>query len=156
WTNNANDFEADLQATFLNGAWEPLALEYGATTEFVTPDQAGNTPGQARDLGSLAGTQTVHNWVGTANTNDYYRFTLSAPGSVSLRLDGLAAPADDGGSGNADLYLLDSSGIIVLAGSTNAGVSADAIERNLAAGTYYVQIVPIGYANTNYLLTLTR
>ena len=55
---------------------------------------------------------------------------------------------------NADLYLVDSSGYFVMSSSTNGGTAPDVITRYLSAGTYYLEIVAQGYANTRYSLNI--
>lgn len=108
-------------------------------------DGAGNTLGTARDLGPLGAPQTLRDFVGQADTNDYYRFTLNEYRAVSVRLDGLSA--------DADLELLDRDGRI-LARSTAGGANADSITRSLAAGTYFLRVYQYS-GDTNYTLTVT-
>jgi hypothetical protein len=109
------------------------------------PDGAGNTMNAARDLGTLRGSVTFQDFVGQADTADYYRFRVDAPSSFSLRMDGMSA--------DADVRLLDSNGGVV-ASSTNGGANPEAIDRVLGTGTYFVFVNPFGGANTNYRLAL--
>jgi subtilisin family serine protease len=120
------------------------------TTPIVDP---GNTLTTARNLGILTTTQTVNEFVGTTDTNDYYRFSLNTLGTVSISLTGLAA--------DADLQLIqdaNSNGQVdsgeVLAGSYLGGSLSETIIRDLAVGTYFVRVYPYS-GSTNYSLTLS-
>ena len=93
-------------------------------------DFAGNTLSTARDLGILSGNRTFADYVGSDDTNDYYRFTLAAPSNFSLLLNGLSA--------DADVQLLNSSGTLITQ-SNAAGTSPESITRTLDAGTYFVR-----------------
>lgn len=109
-------------------------------------DYAGNTLSTARELNVTPTTQTLTDWVGSTDTNDFYRFSLSGRASFNLTLNGLAA--------DADVRLLDSSGK-TLVGSYNTGKTADSIGRTLDAGTYYVQVYPFKSATTYYNLNFS-
>lgn len=112
----------------------------------LSADAAGNTLATARGLGNLLGSRTLTDWVGASDTNDMYRLDLAQAGSFALTLNGLGA--------NADVRLLNGSGA-VLASSLQAGTTAEAISRALAAGTYYVQVYPQAGNSTNYALNLS-
>jgi hypothetical protein len=131
----------------LNNSLVPETRLLGASIvpPTVTPDP-GNGPGQAYNVGTLNGTRTLSDFVGTSDTNDFYRFDLGASGSLSLSLNGLSA--------DADLQVLNSAGIIV--GGSYAGSStAESINLSgLAAGTYYALVYQYS-GNTNYNLNLT-
>ncbi|MBS0014899.1 MAG: pre-peptidase C-terminal domain-containing protein [Arthrospira sp. SH-MAG29] len=113
---------------------------------FWRSDFAGNTPARARQITVGSTSSTYRDWVGTADTNDYYRFTLPGTRDFNLTLNGLSA--------DADVQLLDRNGTNVLERSTNSGTREDTINRRLAAGTYWVRVYPFSGANTNYNLTL--
>ncbi|WP_198805169.1 pre-peptidase C-terminal domain-containing protein [Leptolyngbya sp. BL0902] len=115
-------------------------------TAFAPTDRAGNTLSNARNVGNLVGTQTFNDFVGGADPNDYYRFTLTNTATFSLSLSGLTA--------DADVQLLNSSGSVITS-SARGGTLAEGIEHTLGAGTYFVRVYPYGGANTNYALTLT-
>ena len=108
-------------------------------------DKAGNTLATARNLGTYAQTRPFKDFVGTADTDDYYSVNLATESHVRLQLDGLSA--------NADIQLLDSSGNHVLFASSNPGTSADIIASRLAAGDYYILVN--GNTDTNYELTVS-
>ena len=84
------------------------------------------------NLTSLASARTRSGTVTAAgNRSDYRRFTLTGTRTVRLELRNL--------SGNADLYLEDSSGRW-LQYSTRSGTTVDSIVRTLDAGTYYIRV----------------
>ncbi|MFB2981936.1 Calx-beta domain-containing protein [Microseira sp. BLCC-F43] len=152
-------FAATIQGKQLSEG-ELLALKAEDDTATITLDgkaigiEMDNTLGSARNIGTLSGTQTFSDFVGTADTNDFYRFTLNSNSNFSLTLNGL--------SGNADVQLIqdvNNNGIIngndVLQRSQNVGTTPDAISRTLNAGTYFALVYPISGVNTNYNLSLT-
>jgi hypothetical protein len=115
------------------------------------PDEAGNTPADALDLGQLDATpveQTFADSVGVADTDDYYRFDLQANSNFKLRLDGL--------SRDANVFLGDSTGAIV-ARSKSSGTTPEEISTSLNPGTYYILVRPNPgvTGNTNYNLALS-
>lgn len=104
-----------------------------------------NTLATANDLGTLNAPQVINDFVGTTDTVDYYRFAIANPSTFSLLLDGMTA--------NANVRLLNASGQQIAA-STRTGITPDSISRILDAGTYFVQVLPVSGANTNYTLSL--
>lgn len=118
---------------------------YTLTLSLTPPDAAGNSLGAARNLGSLLGSQSLSDWVGSFDGDDYYRFSLAQASTWSLSLSGLAA--------NADVQLLDGAGT-VLQSANNPGTAGEAISRSLAAGTYAVRVFANG-GNTAYSLSLS-
>lgn len=81
------------------------------------------------------------------DANDYYKFTLNNNGTIGVILNPL--------SGNADIQLLNSSGVSLqptsTSTSTQPGTNQDSINLSLAAGTYYLQVYASASA-TNYNL----
>ncbi|WP_407883981.1 pre-peptidase C-terminal domain-containing protein, partial [Scytonema sp. NUACC26] len=112
-----------------NGANTNYNLNVSATPD----DYALNTLSNAHQITLNSTTSTYTDWVGSADTNDYYRLNLDATKSLNLALNGL--------SGNADVQLLDSNGNAI-ATSTNSGTAAESISRTLNAGTYYIRVYP--------------
>lgn len=108
-------------------------------------DGAGNTLATARNIGILTGSRSFQDFVGTTDTNDYYRFDLTQNSNFSLALSGLSA--------DADVELLNSNGQVI-ASSVTSGLNSESINRSLATGTYYVRVYPYS-GNTNYQLALT-
>ncbi len=104
-----------------------------------------NTLSAARIVTVGATTSTYRDWVGTTDTNDYYKFTLSNTSNFNLTLNGLGA--------DANVQLLNSSGSVIQS-STNGGTTQDTISRSLSGGTYYVRVYPMSGVNTNYNLSL--
>jgi len=116
-----------------------------SATPSTAPDNAGNTLATARNIGALSTAQSFSDWVGSADTNDYYGFSLLQASNFNLSLSGLSA--------DADVELLSSSGS-VLASSANGGSTSESIIRSLTAGNYFVRVYPYS-GSTNYTLTLS-
>ena len=116
-------------------------------------DPAGGTRETAINLGDLTDLRLTRNRSGAvnreasleqaSNPNDYYRFALSAARTMRFELRDLSA--------NADLYLENATGGWVQ-GSSLAGTAADSIVRTLAAGTYYIRVSALDFANIRYRL----
>lgn len=107
----------------------------------------GNTLATAYDFGMLTGVRSLHDFINSTDSNDYYRFDFSATGNLNVLLNGLNA--------NADLQLLNSSGQ-VLQSSINSDTNAESLNITLNAGSYYIQVYPFSSAtSTNYNLTVT-
>jgi len=116
-------------------------------------DGAGNTLFSAHDLGELIGTQSVSDFVGASDRNDFYQFSLLNASSISLDLTEL--------SSDADLRLIqdrNNDGIInrgeVLASSLQWGTTPEHIDLTLTPGKYYIQVYPYS-GDTNYTLRAT-
>ncbi|EPF20199.1 S8 family serine peptidase [Microcystis aeruginosa] len=108
-------------------------------------DLAGNTLATARAITVGSSTTSYTDWVGSTDTNDYYRFTLANSGNFNLGLTGMTA--------DADVLLLNSSGSVI-ASSVRAGTASESITRQLSAGTYYIRVYPYS-GNTNYNLAVS-
>lgn len=116
---------------------------YALTLSAVASD---NSMATARDLGSISATPTTaHDFVGSSDTQDFFRFTLNQTRSVSLQLSGL--------SNDADVQILDAQGRIV-ATSNRGGIVTELINVTLTAGTYFVRVYQYS-GDTNYDLTLS-
>lgn len=122
-----------------------------SATPLATPIDAGNTLATARDLGILSSPQTVFDYVGTSDTNDFYRFTLNGTNTVNLNLSGLSA--------DADMQLIqdaNNNGVVdageVLAYPWQDGILPENLTIGLGAGTYYIRVFPYS-GSTNYSLT---
>lgn len=128
--------------------------ELGLTVNSLIADGAGNTLATARNLGTLSSPVTLQDFVGTSDTNDYYRFTLTGNTNFNLLMNGLTA--------DADVQLIRDSngnGVVepseVLQISELPSTSPESISLTLGAGTYYIRVYPFGNANTFYNLNLT-
>ncbi|WP_335167555.1 pre-peptidase C-terminal domain-containing protein, partial [Nostoc sp.] len=108
-----------------------------------SPDYAGNTLQAAKsiNIGALA---TYQDFVGTADTNDYYKFTIFSKSSINASLSNLSA--------DANLQLLNSAGTVI-GSSNNPGSASEEIYRSLDAGTYYIRAYQAS-GNTNYNLNI--
>jgi endoglucanase len=138
-----------ISRSLLAGRYGVRVAGSAATTPYtltLTADAAGNTRAAARALGNLLGNRTLSDWVGSGDSNDYYRIDLAQAGSFALTLNGLSA--------DADVQLLNSAGS-VLATSAKSGAIAESITRPLSAGSYGVRVYPRGTSNTNYALGLS-
>lgn len=121
----------------------------GTNTDYninLTEDSAGNAIANARHLGTLDGTQTLKDFIGTSDSNDYYRFTFANKSEFNLALNGLNA--------DADVQLLDRNGKVI-AESLQSGTTSESISSTLNVGEYVVRVLPYGNINTNYNLKLT-
>jgi hypothetical protein len=120
----------------------------------TTPKDPGNTLGTALDIGFLSGTRSFKDFVGSADRQDWYRFTLSSSRNFKLDLIGLSNDADVeliyDRNGNSEYDYNDQ-----LYSSSNYGSSNEAINATLGVGTYFVRVNTDYYSdNTGYTLTL--
>ncbi|PZV11511.1 MAG: hypothetical protein DCF22_14395 [Leptolyngbya sp.] len=135
----------------------------------LSPDFTSNLLATENNVGTLIGTQTFanpsysegesfdrRNGISTTDTSDYYRFSIGSIRNVSLGLTGIGAGAD------LDMRLIrdyNSNGIIdsgeELAYSNHGSNWNEAINKNLEAGDYFVQVNRFGGAST-YSLKLSE
>jgi len=116
-----------------------------ASRSYSPVDNAGNTPSAARAITVGSSSTSYTDWVGSTDTNDYYRFSLANSGNFNLNLTGMTA--------DADVQLLNSSGSLI-ASSTNGGTASESITGQLSAGTYYIRVYPYS-GDTNYNLSVS-
>ncbi len=131
------------------------SLEVSATPAPVTtPRDPGNTLPTAYDIGFLNGTRVFKDFVGAADPNDYYRFSLSSNRTLKLDLTELSDYVyveliqDTNGNGVVDFgeRLESDSGYSSGNGSIN---------KPLGTGTYFVRVYNNATRyNTNYTLSL--
>ncbi len=118
----------------------------------AAPVDPGNTPGTAQDLGALNGIINNSDWVGNADAEDNYRFTIASNRLVTASIAGLSGYAsvqiiqDFNHNG-----LIDNGDILVASYNTNSSVS---IQQQLGAGTYYARVIQDG-PDVFYTLTLS-
>ena len=109
----------------------------------LRPDDAGNSFGQAQDLGSVVEEKQLVGWVDSTDVRDFYRFSTEQVGHIDFSLTEL--------SNNANIQLLDSDRNLI-SGSYNSGTQDESnTYENLAPGDYYLKV----YSNspgTNYKL----
>lgn len=157
------------KATFLVNAGEQYSAAIESWNVFpdadskpfyleIQVDDAGNTQGDARNIGALTGNQTFADFVGVSDTDDYYKFTVATPSNFSLTLTGL--------SHDVDVRLLNNSGGLIPPAGTNNGTANELITHTLDPGTYYVRInapfaaqtdraIKSGDVASNYTLNLS-
>lgn len=141
---------------------------YGASVEkrIGAADSGGNTVTAARDLGSVAGNFEfkVNDTIGGTDKNDYYRFTLSEPRDISIKLYGLSADLDVmllDGNGNpltdsTGKAMVDSKGSALTAPHATGTANEGIIYSNLKSGTYSIRVYQGDTnASSNYHLSLT-
>jgi len=128
----------------------------------VTPSPAaplifpGSTLGTASNIGYLSSnTSTFKNFVGSADANEYYRFSLAGTSNFNLSLNGLTDSADvqliydSNGNGQADYNE-------TLASTSGYSSYSGSISQTLGAGTYYFRVYTNSPSyNTNYTLNLS-
>ncbi len=144
---------------------------YGDTsyTLRLSPDFKSNLLATENNVGTLIGNQTFtnpsstegesaarRNGISTTDTSDFYRFSIGSIRNVSLGLTGLGAGAD------LDMRLIrdyNSNGIIdsgeELAYSNHGSNWNEAINKNLEAGDYFVQVNRFSGAST-YTLKMSE
>ncbi|MGB6294790.1 MAG: pre-peptidase C-terminal domain-containing protein [Rivularia sp. (in: cyanobacteria)] len=115
----------------------------GVSATPPAPDFAGNTLNTARSISVGSTTTNFTDSVGRTDTNDYYRFTLNQNSDFKLSLSGLTE--------NADVRLLSSSGRTITS-SFKSRNSSEAINRQLDAGNYFIQVLSRTRGNTDYNL----
>ncbi|MBO1346726.1 MAG: S8 family serine peptidase [Hormoscilla sp. GUM202] len=127
-------------------------LTLDASPVVAPPDNAGNTLTAAREIGTLNDRQTFSDFVGDADPEDFYRFSLDSASEFNLTLEGLSSDADvlliEDINGNG---LLDDDEI--LDAPFNEGSDSEEINQILFAGDYFV-LVEQFEGNTNYDLSL--
>jgi Bacterial pre-peptidase C-terminal domain len=115
----------------------------------------GNSISQALDIGSLIGTRTFNQFVGTTDPNDFYRFTLTRDSRINLTLSGLTQDLDV-----EIIQDFDNDGIIdfdeELFNSRRVGTATDSITGELVRGNYFIRVFPgIPGASSNYNLQVS-
>lgn len=119
------------------------------TDEFQVSDQPfiadDNSPDTARDIGLLTESFNIDDgYVGRYDDRDFFRFELEVAAAVSIDLHGLTS--------DADLQLLDASGLAV-ATSINQGNVSESIRADLQVGEYFVLVESSDILSaTNYYL----
>ncbi len=105
------------------------------------------------EVGSLSGSRTFYDNVGSTDTADVYHFSLSSSRNFSLSLTGLSADADVRLIQDRNSNLAVDSGEVI-ASSAAGGITSESINAFLNAGdNYFVEVYQFS-GNTNYTLTL--
>lgn len=154
---NAGSDDERIFTTVGPGTYYVAVTSYGDNTPYrlsvsgtpgqePPPDAAGSDQSGARDLGDITGTSTdASDWVGPADTSDYYAFTIRERQKVTIGLDGMSA--------DADINLVGADGSYLLSG-TNTDTEAESLTATLDAGTYYLNVYPAGSEGTEYRVTV--
>ena len=110
-----------------------------ATAALLPADLAGNTLSTARSIALDSTVQTWNDSVNGGDTQDFYKFSISARSAVNLGLAGLV--------NNADLDLIqdtNNNGLIdsgdTIASSKQSGTTNESLLSYLDAGTYFARI----------------
>jgi hypothetical protein len=114
------------EVTAVNNAFDSVGV-----VSVSDPYEPNDTTSQAY---SISKATTYSSYIASSVDVDYYKFTQSAAGTVSISLTNL--PKD------YDLYLYNSSGTQV-ARSINGSTTSESISYSASAGTYYVKV--LGY-----------
>jgi len=121
----------------------------------TNPVDPGNTQATAFSLGTLTGSRTVTDFVGSNDRIDFYSFVLDASKNVNLSLNGTTDPAyailykDTNNNGQPD-----TTEILGIANSANNSLGT--LTQSLTAGTYQVEVFTnSATANTSYNLALS-
>ncbi|MEI5907047.1 M4 family metallopeptidase [Bacillus spongiae] len=122
--------------------------QVGIGGSVVTPGndtfEPNDTLGEAHEV---ANGESLTSYISSANDDDYYKFTTSGAGEISIDLTNV--PQD------YDLFLLNSSGS-TLAKSENGRTSNESITYNASsAGTFYVKVIGYNGANSTSPYNLT-
>lgn len=122
------------------------------------PDTAGNLLGSARPLSLTATPTPITEFVGAGDRQDFYRITVGSAGAPTERF----AAELKGINGNlledaVRIALRDSLGNLITSESVYSGGGGASIGRNLATGTYYLEVNTIydSADQANYTLNLS-
>jgi hypothetical protein len=130
---------------FPNSNTSTINYTLSTQTSAATVDSDGTTA-TARNLAVSSTKLTISDSIGGADTNDYYKFSLTNAAQLNLTLDGLTA--------DSNVQLLDSNASVIQT-SANTVNTAETISRQLNSGTYYVRVYPNGSITTNYNLNIS-
>lgn len=102
-------------------------------------DNAGNTFSKSKNLTFDSKIQTFSDWVGSSDSEDFYRFSLTSRSSLNIVVDGLSANADlqliEDKNGNGSINKKD-----VIASSTKSGNASESILETLNSGNYFIRV----------------
>jgi len=120
----------------------------------IDPNGAGDTVAEAAnlDLSTLRDGRTFSDFVGGADTNDYYRVVIPAGGGfIGIDVDEIEDDDIDGRTSNIDLQIipatsLDGSGNLLpgapVRTSSRAGDAKEEVTEVVGEGTYYIRVYP--------------
>jgi hypothetical protein len=143
------------------GSYRVLVYATGKDSDYqlqtsVTPlDFAGNSLTTATDLRVFSGSQSMSDFIGDVDLEDYRRFNLDTSGTVTIELTRLSSAV------NLQLIQdLNNDGVVtsneIIQASSNRTVSSQSITQFVAAGTYFIRVTPLSSGiNSEYSLNLT-
>lgn len=95
-------------------------------------DRAGNNKANARKINFKSEKGTLKDWIGQADTDDYYSFRIKSSSKVKLKLKGLKA--------DANLEFLSRKGRVIES-SSKQGLRREKIKlNNVDAGKYFIRV----------------
>ncbi|NGZ26097.1 MAG: hypothetical protein G8345_04325 [Magnetococcales bacterium] len=117
----------------------------------ISGEPADNSTTNARNLGTLANDDSTIQlgWVGNADSDDWYTFSLSSPGYFQAGLTNLM--------GALDVALYDGSGSLLVSSYPNGGwfdLDGGLSSNDMTPGTYFVHVFQQNAGNSNYRLSL--
>ncbi|TCP53777.1 Zn-dependent metalloprotease [Tumebacillus sp. BK434] len=119
------------EVTAVSNAWTAVGVGVPNTGDAYEPNDS-----RATAYGPITSGTVYNGKISTSSDQDWFKFTTSASGTISVTLTNLP--------GDYDLYLYNSAGTEV-AKSWNSGTSNESISYNsTASGDYYVKVV--GYS----------
>ncbi len=123
------------------------SLTVSALPGDTDPNGAGQTPETARvlSLNQFNETQTFNDFVGGADSDDYYKIVLPAGGGfIGIDVDEIEDNDIDGRLSNIDLQILTEtpSGIVPVLTSSRAGSTKEEVSGVFDEGTYYIRVYP--------------
>jgi parallel beta-helix repeat protein len=128
-------------ATYLlSGLGATIALPNSSAVAATPVDNAGDCSA-AKDIGSLINKVAFKDFVGSFDSEDCYKFTMTVSTPASIFLNGLSA--------GTQIQLLDSNKTVLKTSTnqgttwsspTQTGTTGGSITRKLNAGTYYVRV----------------
>ncbi|XWK89677.1 MAG: pre-peptidase C-terminal domain-containing protein [Phormidium sp.] len=140
--------ESPATNTLYNLAMSPSTIRSTNTTD------PGSTQASAFNLGTLSGSRTVSDFVGSTDRLDFYSFVLDGNRNINLSLNGTTDPAfailyrDTNSNGQ-----FDSTETIGIVNSANNSLGT--FTQNLEAGSYFVQVFTnTTTTNTSYNMTV--
>lgn len=142
---SASGFRNPLQQSDrMLGATSSASISTSPPSTFA--DLAGNDLTHARSIAVGADPGRFSDWIGSTDTNDYYRFTLAANSNFNASLTRL--------SNDVDIQLLNSSGGIVASSARGGNYDESITQSALVAGTYYLRVFQYS-GDTLYTLNLS-
>ena len=125
---------------FLSALGVTITLPNSPAVAATPVDNAGNCSA-AKDIGTLTNLVAFKDFVGSFDSEDCYKFTMSVSTPASVFLNGLSA--------GTQMQLLDSHKTVLQmstnqgttwSSSTQSGTTGGSITKKLDAGTYYVRV----------------